>query len=88
MRAPIAIIPQSDADARLWNLTREVARLFSGLPWVLIGGQTVAILEAEHGLVAGRATVDVDALLDPKHPAWRGVAGSEDGAAALSILAE
>jgi hypothetical protein len=64
MRAPIAIVPQSDADARLWNLTREVARLFSGLPWVLIGGQMVAILEAEHGLVAGRATVDVDALLD------------------------
>jgi hypothetical protein len=27
-------------------------------------------------------------LIDPKHPAWRGVAGSEDGAAALSILAE
>jgi hypothetical protein len=62
--AVVGIVPQSDVEAQLWRLTREVARLFSGLPWVLIGGQMVAILEAEHGLVAGRATVDVDALLD------------------------
>lgn len=64
MSAPIRILPASEADAELWRLTREVASLFSGLPWVLIGGQMVAIIEAEHGAVVGRATGDVDALLD------------------------
>lgn len=64
MNSPIRVFPQSEADAQLWRLTREVASLFSGLPWVLIGGQMVAIIEAGHGAVVGRTTVDVDALLD------------------------
>jgi len=60
----IAVQSASEADARLWRLTKEIAGLFAGLPWTLIGGQMVAIIEAEHGAVIARATIDVDALLD------------------------
>jgi hypothetical protein len=64
MTAPIVVSPESDADAAVWALTREVASLFASLPWILIGGQMVAIHEAEHGLRPLRSTVDVDALVD------------------------
>jgi hypothetical protein len=57
-------VPASDADADLWRLTREVARILHGIPWVLIGGQMVAVIEAEHGASVGRATGDVDTLVD------------------------
>lgn len=60
----IRIRPASDADASLWRLTREVAAILHPLPWVLVGGQMVAILEAEHGAGIGFATGDVDALVD------------------------
>jgi hypothetical protein len=60
----IRIRPASDADASLWRLTREVAGILDSLPWVLVGGQMVAILEAEHGATIGFATGDVDALVD------------------------
>lgn len=62
--ARVRILPASDADASLWRLTREVAHILEPLPWVLVGGQMVAILEAEHGGTIGFATGDVDALLD------------------------
>lgn len=61
---PIRIVPASDGDAALWRLTREVSEILHGLPWTLIGGQMVAIIEAEHGGSVGRATFDVDTLLD------------------------
>jgi hypothetical protein len=61
---PIRIDPESEAEAAVWALTREIVTLFSALPWVLIGGQMVAIHEAEHGVRPLRSTVDVDALLD------------------------
>jgi hypothetical protein len=61
---PIKVVSASEADAGQRRLTREIARLFLRLPWVLIGGQMVVILEAEHGRPVGRATIDVDALLD------------------------
>ena len=64
MTQPIVVHSASEADAHLWRLTKEITALFAGLPWVLIGGQMVAILEAEYGVVVGRATADVDALLD------------------------
>lgn len=64
MSALVRIRPASEADAGLWRLTRDVAALLAGLPWVLIGGQMVAIIEAEHGATIGRTTGDVDALLD------------------------
>ena len=61
---PIRIDPESEAEAAVWALTREIVTLFSTLPWVLIGGQMVAIHEAEHGIRPLRSTVDVDALVD------------------------
>ena len=60
----IQIRPASEADASLWRLTREIAAILHPLPWVLVGGQMVAILEAEHGAPIGFATGDVDALVD------------------------
>ena len=60
----IRIRPASDADASLWRLTREIAAILHPLPWVLVGGQMVAILEAEHGAAIGFVTGDVDAILD------------------------
>jgi hypothetical protein len=60
----IRIRPASDADASLWRLTREIAAILHPLPWVLVGGQMVAILEAEHGAAIGFITGDVDALVD------------------------
>lgn len=60
----IKVQPASDADVSLWRLTREIAAILDLLPWVLIGGQMVAILEAEHGAAIGFATGDVDALVD------------------------
>ena len=65
----IRLLPASDADADLWRLTREVAGILRGIPWVLIGGQMVALIEAEHGASVGRATGDVDTLLDVRDPA-------------------
>ena len=64
MERPIVIVPGDDAEERLWRVTHEIADLLAGLPWVLIGGQMVALLEREHGGRTGRATRDVDALMD------------------------
>ncbi len=60
----IRIRPASDGDASVWRLTRETAAILHPLPWVLVGGQMVAILEAEHGAAIGFVTGDVDALVD------------------------
>lgn len=64
MREPIRIDPGSDAEAQLWRTTAEIARLFVDLPWVLVGGLMVAVLEREHGVTASWTTIDVDALVD------------------------
>jgi hypothetical protein len=64
MEHPIVIVPIDDAEERLWRVTHEIADLLAGLPWVLIGGQMVTLLEREHGGRTGRATRDVDALMD------------------------
>ena len=64
MERPIVIVPGDDAEERLWQVTHEIADLLDGLPWVLIGGQMVTLLEREHGGRTGRATRDVDALMD------------------------
>ena len=42
----VRILPASDADKSIWRLTHEVAHILEPLPWVLVGGQMVAILEA------------------------------------------
>ncbi|HSV92924.1 MAG TPA: hypothetical protein VLH81_07600, partial [Desulfobacterales bacterium] len=61
---PIGINALDEADAALWRLTREVAAVLDGLPWVLIGGQMVRVMEAEHGVTMALTTGDVDTLLD------------------------
>lgn len=61
---PIDIVPSGGPEARLWIVTREVAELLNGIPWVLIGGQMVAIIEREHGADVSRTTIDIDALVD------------------------
>lgn len=61
---PIKITPISNEEAALWRLAHEVAELMSGLPWVLVGGLMVRIIEAEHGVRSDWTTGDVDALLD------------------------
>ena len=71
MSALVRIRPASVADAGLWRLTRDVAALLAGLPWVLIGGQMVAIIEAEHGATTGRTTGDVDRCLTFGRPEMR-----------------
>ncbi|MEA2026285.1 MAG: hypothetical protein U9O18_06310, partial [Chloroflexota bacterium] len=60
----LEIASRSDADAQLWVTLREVCELFSGLPWVLVGGLMVRLLEAEHGRETPVATIDVDAIID------------------------
>jgi hypothetical protein len=62
--ATIRVNPSSPRDTRLWSLTSQVTHILTGVPWVLIGGQMVAILEAEHGVRPRFTTGDVDALLD------------------------
>ncbi len=64
MSEPIRIMPISDEETALWRLVREVTGLFDGLPWVLIGGLMVRILEAEHGVATTWTTGDLDTVLD------------------------
>lgn len=64
MNEPIRITPISDEEAALWRLTHEVTGLLDGLPWVLIGGLMVRILEAEHGVTTSWTTGDLDTVLD------------------------
>ena len=61
---PIRIVPIDEAEAAVWRLAREVAKMLSGLPWVLIGGLMVRIIEAEHGVTPKVTTGDVDTLMD------------------------
>jgi predicted nucleotidyltransferase len=60
----VRILPSSDAEAALWRTTLEVAQLFCGWPWVIIGAQSVMLLAHERGRPAGRTTGDIDVLLD------------------------
>ncbi len=60
----VAILPSGDAEARVWGTALEVAGLFAGIPWVLVGAQMVMLLEREAGRPSGRTTGDVDAVID------------------------
>lgn len=64
MTAPVKLVPASEAEARLFRLLRDVADAFRGLPWTLVGGLMVRVLEAERGQHTLLPTVDVDTLLD------------------------
>jgi hypothetical protein len=58
----VVIVPRSDAEAALWRTTTEVARLLRELPWVIVGGQMIMLLEFERGRPSGRVTRDLDAV--------------------------
>ncbi len=60
----ILITPTSPEEIGLWRLAREVTSILAELPWVLVGGLMVRILEAEHGVETTFTTSDVDAVLD------------------------
>lgn len=62
----IAIDPRDPAEAALWRTTADVAELLRDLPWVVVGGQMVMLLEFEHGGTSGRATRDLDAIVDTR----------------------
>jgi hypothetical protein len=62
--AIVDISPIDEEEAAVLRLTREVSGLLAGLPWVLIGGLMVRIIEAEHDARTGWATGDVDVVLD------------------------
>ena len=62
----IVVHPVNDEDAAVWRLTREVSGMFADLPWVLIGGLMVRILEIEHGVQTSWLTGDVDTVLDTR----------------------
>lgn len=60
----LRITPLNAEEADLWILVKEVVAIFGDLPWVLIGGVMVRVIEAEHGVEPAFATSDVDAVLD------------------------
>ncbi len=78
----VSLDPRSDEETRLWRLVREVAEILHPLPWMLVGGLMVRLLEVEHGRAAGFATVDVDAVVDV-----RAVADATSTAAARLVAA-
>ncbi len=61
---PVGIAPVGEAEDDLWRLVREVSTLLRGLPWTLVGGLMVRVIEAEHGAVTTWTTGDVDTVLD------------------------
>ncbi len=62
----IVIVPRNAAEAALWSMTIEVAGLFADFPWMIVGAQMVLLLEFEHGQASGRATLDLDAIVDAR----------------------
>ncbi|MEO7229867.1 MAG: hypothetical protein ABIZ30_04655 [Candidatus Limnocylindrales bacterium] len=78
----VVIVPRNVAEAALWRMTIEVAELFAGFPWVIVGAQMVLLLEFERGQASGRATLDLDAIVDA-----RAVAGATRLAAEQLIRA-
>ena len=61
---PVSIETVGEAEDDLWRLLREMSTLLRGLPWTLVGGLMVRVIEAEHGAVTTWTTGDVDAVLD------------------------
>ena len=61
---PVSIVPIGEAEDDLWRLLREVSTLLRGLPWTLVGGLMVRVIEAEHGAITTWTTGDIDTVLD------------------------
>lgn len=60
----VEVLPRGEAEAASWATALSVAGALQDIPWVLIGAQMVMLLEHEAGLVTGRTTGDIDALVD------------------------
>lgn len=60
----MSITPGSRAEAQVWETAIEVAQLFQNIPWVIVGAQMIMLLEREAGRDSGRATLDLDAIVD------------------------
>lgn len=67
-------------QAATWRLVKEVASVFAGIPFILIGGLMVQLLEAERGVHSGFATGDMDVVLDV-----RAMTGATERAAAVLV---
>jgi predicted nucleotidyltransferase len=63
---PLKIVSNNASKHRLWRLAGELADLFAGWPWILVGAQMVMLLELEAGRGSGRATRDVDVIVDAR----------------------
>lgn len=61
---PVSVIPIGGAEDDLWRLLREVSTILRGLPWTLVGGLMVRVIEAEHGAITTWTTGDIDTVLD------------------------
>lgn len=59
----VDIAPRDNAERSVWQTTLEVARLFDGIEWVIVGAQMVRLLEHMVGVPSGRTTRDVDAVI-------------------------
>ena len=76
----IRLHPIDQQQTAIWRLAKEVASAFDALPFVLIGGLMVQLLEAERGVVSGFATGDVDVVIDV-----RALTGATQRAAAALV---
>jgi hypothetical protein len=63
---PLKIVSNNASENRLWRLAGELADLFAGWPWILVGAQMVMLLELEGGRKSGRTTRDVDVIVDAR----------------------
>lgn len=59
---PVALPDLTPAQFEAWQLLVELDTI--GVRWVLIGGQMMFLLAAEHGATLPRATPDADVLVD------------------------
>jgi hypothetical protein len=79
---PVSIVPVGEAEDDLWRLLREVSTLLRGLPWTLVGGLMVRVIEAEHSAITTWTTGDISTVLDV-----RALANATEAAAARLVEA-
>lgn len=60
----IRVAPRSEQEAGLWRTTLEISELLRDWPWMLIGAQAIVVLALERGRPVGRATRDIDVVVD------------------------
>lgn len=60
----VTVRPGSDGEHALWSLTLDLAAILHGLPWTVVGAQMVFLHAVENEAPVGRASADVDFLVD------------------------